>query len=201
MQQAEWMDQLVYDLLARYEADVLPSGLLSLELRMKGHGTLLIEEKWKHKQMYVGYLLFDGDGNPVPEPALWFYIDPGGHWLPYEIQRMTAGHYAFADIDRQSGELIVLDAKNQAALACFADFWAEILRAQGWLDQAQKQTRHGLTALDGQREPGEQPDLTTLMQWMDTDGGCEATDGCWLVEPDSVCEHGHPSWLVELGLI
>ena len=28
----------------------------------------------------------------------------------------------------------------------------------------------------------------------------EATDGC-LVEPDGVCRHGHPSWLLRLGVI
>jgi hypothetical protein len=43
------------------------------------------------------------------------------------------------------------------------------------------------------------PDLQTLMEWMD-EGVCEATDGC-LVEPDGHCSHGHPSWLLELGLI
>lgn len=43
------------------------------------------------------------------------------------------------------------------------------------------------------------PDLATLMRWLD-DGVCEATDGC-LVKPDSCCEHGHPSWLVALGLL
>ena len=26
------------------------------------------------------------------------------------------------------------------------------------------------------------------------------TDGC-AVEPDGVCEHGHPSWLVRLGFL
>ena len=31
-------------------------------------------------------------------------------------------------------------------------------------------------------------------------GLAEATDGC-VIEPDGVCEHGHPSWLLELGLI
>ena len=45
----------------------------------------------------------------------------------------------------------------------------------------------------------ERPDLETLEEW-DLDGGCEATDGCW-VEPDGVCEHGHPSWLLRLGYI
>jgi hypothetical protein len=28
----------------------------------------------------------------------------------------------------------------------------------------------------------------------------EATDGC-RVEPDGVCEHGYPSWFIQLGLI
>ena len=45
----------------------------------------------------------------------------------------------------------------------------------------------------------ERPDLETLEEW-DLDGGCEATDGCW-VEPDGVCQHGHPSWLLRLGYI
>jgi len=34
----------------------------------------------------------------------------------------------------------------------------------------------------------------------EADGGCEATDGCW-VEPDGYCEHAEPSWRVYLGLL
>lgn len=45
----------------------------------------------------------------------------------------------------------------------------------------------------------ERPDLETLEEWH-SDSGCEATDGCW-VEPDGICEHGHPSWLLRLGMI
>lgn len=45
----------------------------------------------------------------------------------------------------------------------------------------------------------EPPDLETLMEW-EAEGGCEATDGCW-VESDGMCSHGHRSWLLELGLI
>ncbi len=44
------------------------------------------------------------------------------------------------------------------------------------------------------------PDIETLMEWMEDDGGCEATDGCW-VEPDGTCEHGAKSWLIVYGLI
>lgn len=45
----------------------------------------------------------------------------------------------------------------------------------------------------------ERPDLETLEEWH-SDCGCEATDGCW-VESDGVCEHGHPSWLLQFGMI
>lgn len=35
---------------------------------------------------------------------------------------------------------------------------------------------------------------------MALDSVAAATDGCQ-VEPDGVCEHGHPSWPLRLGLI
>jgi hypothetical protein len=44
-----------------------------------------------------------------------------------------------------------------------------------------------------------EPDDDTLEYWV-FDGVCEATDGC-PIEPDGVCHHGHPSWLLYLGLI
>lgn len=33
-----------------------------------------------------------------------------------------------------------------------------------------------------------------------SEGVCETTDGCH-AEPDGHCEHGHPSWWLELGII
>ena len=46
----------------------------------------------------------------------------------------------------------------------------------------------------------EQPSWEQLEDWQYNEGGCEATDGCW-VEPDGKCEHGCDSWLIVLGLI
>jgi len=43
------------------------------------------------------------------------------------------------------------------------------------------------------------PDEDELLHWYDA-GICQATDGCW-VEPDGICEHGHPSWLLYWDLI
>ena len=45
----------------------------------------------------------------------------------------------------------------------------------------------------------EEPSMEQLQQWM-FDGVCEATDGC-PIEPDGTCEHGHPSWMLHMGLI
>ena len=47
------------------------------------------------------------------------------------------------------------------------------------------------------REP--EPSIEQLMRW-EAEGGCEATDGCW-VEPDGTCPHGCKSWLLELGFL
>lgn len=43
------------------------------------------------------------------------------------------------------------------------------------------------------------PSIATMQRWMN-DGVAKATDGCD-VEPDGHCEHGKPSWLLEMGLI
>jgi hypothetical protein len=196
---SEWMDQLVYDLIAHYEAEVRPSGLIYLELRMQGHGTLIIEEQTKHRQMRVCYCLFDGEGNPVPEPELLFYINAGGKWIPYEIHRHTAGHHAFAILDLDTGHLLITNAKHQEALAVFADSWAEILRAQGWIGGASKWITQPRAAPE-EEEQSQPPNVEDLWEWVDLYGKCPATDSCW-VEPDGTCEHGHRSWLLELGLI
>lgn len=200
MRPAEFMEEFVHDVIAAHEAEVLPSGLLYLELRMKGHGVLIIEETIKHRQMRVCYWLFDAEGNPISEPELWFYIDPYGHWIPHQIHRHTAGNHVFADLDLANGELLVIDAKHQAALAYFADFWADILRAQGWIEDADKCIMQPQTWPEDEDQPAQPPAIQDLWDWVDEYGQCLATDGCW-VEMDGTCEHGHPSWLVVLGLV
>ena len=43
------------------------------------------------------------------------------------------------------------------------------------------------------------PSLKTLEKYSN-DGIAKATDGC-RVEPDGTCQHGHKSWLLQLGYI
>ncbi len=53
--------------------------------------------------------------------------------------------------------------------------------------------------LDEEDEETRPPSIEQLIEW-EAEGGCEATDGCW-VEPDGVCPPGCPSWLLVLGLV
>lgn len=57
-----------------------------------------------------------------------------------------------------------------------------------------------MTRNDEWPEPVEpEPTDEDLMRWT-LDSVVDATDGCQ-VEPDGVCPHGYPSWLLYLGLI
>ncbi|GEP06138.1 hypothetical protein [Methylobacterium oxalidis] len=44
-----------------------------------------------------------------------------------------------------------------------------------------------------------EPEFVSLAQFI-FEAAADATDGC-LVEPDGICRHGHPSWLLRLGVI
>jgi hypothetical protein len=54
---------------------------------------------------------------------------------------------------------------------------------------------------DGVKHLPTEPNPTALQLegWV-IDSVCDATDGCQ-VEPDGHCPHGHPSWLLYLGLV
>ena len=43
------------------------------------------------------------------------------------------------------------------------------------------------------------PTMDEVIAW-ESEGYSEATDGCH-IEPDGICEHGHPSWMLHFGLI
>jgi len=60
-----------------------------------------------------------------------------------------------------------------------------------------KEIEQDIAVMRRRRDP--QPAFAAI-QCMVFNGVAEATDGC-VVEPDGHCEHGCPSWLLELGYI
>ena len=59
--------------------------------------------------------------------------------------------------------------------------------------------REGMKVKRWPKPTTEKPTMEQLNYWA-YDSVCEATDGC-RVEPDGVCQHGYPSWLMYLGFI
>ena len=60
-------------------------------------------------------------------------------------------------------------------------------------------TRCGRKRGERHKAVTKKPSIKELSAW-EWDGYAFATDGC-KVEPDGICEHGHNSWLIVLGLI
>ena len=87
------------------------------------------------------------------------------------------------DLVRSESRSPAMTAKIELALLDALDGVRWVLQMVGW-----------------PRPTVEEPDWATLEEWLWEDGGCEASDGCW-TDPDGVCPHNHPSWLLRLGLI
>jgi hypothetical protein len=151
-------------------------------------GARLVVRVLEHRLLVsVGCYRADWRGLPVADPEIVFYRAEQAHWWPIERTRARRGKTVVATV--VAGGVALLDPAGQATLAAEADAWAQQLRAQ--LQVAYRPAD----------ECGQQPSWEILMDWLDEERGCEATDGCWLAERDGVCAHGHPSWLVALDLL
>ena len=81
--------------------------------------------------------------------------------------------------------------------------WSETRRVFGVLKQDVTFEQYKVKWPDAVRITDTQykkkPSVKVMTKWM-MDGVAKATDGC-RVEPDGVCSHGHPSWLLLLNVI
>ena len=170
-----------------------------IEWSLPGGARLVVLEFDRRLLVSVGCYRADGRGLPMADPEITFYLDEQDQWLPIELTRAGGGKTVVATVE--AGCVDLLDPAGQAALAAYADVWAQQLRAQGWVEQAGKSSAVPQVWPEAADERRQQPAWATLMDWLGADGGCEATDGCWVEERDGVCEHGHSSWLVALGLL
>ena len=103
---------------------------------------------------------------------------------------------------------LTFDFRRAAALlGGYLDDLARALDAANLLDRGNTMTKQDdyMYDLSEQTTPYpaptvRTPDIEDVMETVDEDEGCEATDGCW-IEPDGVCGHGYPSWLLYWGMI
>jgi hypothetical protein len=158
-----------------------------IDWSLPGAGRFVVLEFDRRLLVSAGCYQVDRRGLSVADPEMVFYLDEQAQWLPIELTRVGGEKMVVGTV--AAGCVALRDPAGQAALAAYADRWARQLRAQFQVAHSPEDERQ------------QQPAWATLMDWLGADGGCEATDGCWVEERDGVCEHGQPSWLVALGLL
>lgn len=99
--------------------------------------------------------------------------------------------------------LVIEDADGSRLSLVLPDWLANALRTAAANQAADTHVSQSLASMPPTAWPAPtvaEPDLETLEEWMNEESGCAATGGCW-TEPDGICVHGHPSWLLALGYI
>lgn len=172
-------------------------------LDMPGYDRLCVEKISANRFSVAHY--FEMNGDLVPDPDIVFFVSDKGDWCPIGISQSLIGWRSYVKITPDGEGIEAYDKIGQADLANFAETWANNIVDQGWLawgscTRASIATQVASPVSAWPMPTTEAPTLATLFDWLLMDGDCEATDGC-SIEPDGVCPHGYPSWLMQLGMI
>ena len=177
-------------------------GEMTIRLTNYKEDELHVEELAEELRVTVRYFANQPSGELVQQLEVVCFILRHGDWVPLELSKDGATT-VFGTSEPENGRVIVTDRQGQAEAAGLCDAWALRFLEEGFLAFAARlnpltiePTHHSVWP-----EPTtDTPDLETIEEWMWEDYGCEATDGCW-VEIDARCPHGHPSWLLRMGLV
>lgn len=174
-----------------------------LHLDMPHFDRLCVEKIGVNRISVAHYFKMNGD--LVPDPDIVFFITDGGDWCPIGMHHPLGGWRSYVKMTLDGAGIETYDTVGQSGLADIAEVWAQNIADQGWLEQGSCTDSFVAVAAASPKAKWpapetEAPDLETLLEWLLLDGDCEATDGC-MIEPDGVCPHGYPSWLIQLGMI
>lgn len=175
-----------------------------MKIRLKNHkgDELHVEEQAETLTVAVRYFTKQPSGELFKQMETVCCILHFGEWIPIALGKGEQSQvYGIANAD--TGYPTIVDRQGQLGAALFCDAWALRFLEEGFLATAAK--HHPLRPKPTQRPNWPQPTVSTpsleqIEEWFWEDSGCEATDGCWC-EPDGICQHGHPAWLLRLGLI
>ena len=178
------------------------SGETTVRLTNYKEDELHIAESANDLRVTVWYLAMQSTGQRVQQMKVICFILRHGEWVSLELSTDGATT-VYGTSDPETGRVTVTDQEGQVKAAGLCDVWALRLLEDGFL--ASTARFHPLTIEPTHYsfwpEPTtDTPDLETIGEWMWEDGGCEASDGCW-VEIDGRCPHGHSPWLLRMGLV
>lgn len=185
--------QAIQDLITRLATENgldLNARQVHLGLILDESHRLEIEKAGQRVIRVIHYSQKESAGDYFGDQITCFIGEAG--WIPIERSHYRGTFITYAELTADGQDVVLIDQHDQTELVEFVDNWVHEIEVQSGFDNTQRWTPRR----SGQPEP---PSLETLLAWED-EGGCEATDGCW-VEPDGTCPHGCQSWLIELGLI
>ncbi len=195
MQPSYGMGELVESLWEKHEPDAHFNGY-RLALFHPAHGLLITEDiEWFVVRRVALIPVTDraelSKSDSLPSTEILFHISGHEIWTPFQMSH-TLPNTDDDSIHSPTGAI------SQAALADYADRWAEALSSQQWATQAVQYSSDLASKVQTRQQW--QPDGGTLKQWLEAISHCEAVDGC-LIASASACAHGYESWAKELGYI
>lgn len=176
----------------------------TMKIRLKNYAgdELQVEETPDTLKVAVRYFAKQSGGELVKHVEMVCCILHSGEWVPLELDK-EGSTTVYGTFDSDTGKAQATDSQGQWQAAGFCDAWALRLLEDGFLASAAKLNPLGTKPSQRANWPEPTvpiPNLEQIEEWMWEDGGCEASDACW-VEIDGVCPHSHPSWLLRLRLI
>lgn len=176
METSEGMEAVVTELTEIHGLD-LTGPDARLELRLTGYMPLCIERRSPAEVAVYHYYVHGGQRRMDPEVV---FFTGGDVWVPLTYRQDNLGHeVVYGRVTADGAGVEIYDARMQADLADFVRTWARNIRNQGWLEHGEQTEPRSLP---------QAPSVETLLRW-EAEGGCEATDGCW-IEPDGAPCHG-----------
>ncbi len=177
------IERFISDLEQSDRINYSPAGILTA-LSLGGSDVLVLQELEHNVLMRMAYLQEQGN-DFIPLVEIPLYIDAHLSYFPIAVRGSALGRMAHV--------------KEQERLVAFADYWGNALLQQGWTDRSRDYDLSRISGFLGQEVSLTSYERQRLESWL-VGSGCEAIDGCW-IGPHDTCQHGCPSWFVELALI
>lgn len=209
LKQAAKMKKIILRLALKHEVDLTQQGA-HFRLDMEHFDRLVVENIGLNRISVAHY--FEQNGDLVADPEITFWVCPATDtWIPIGVKQVFGGEKTYAWINKTGTAIERYLPYWQNDLAQFGNMWAQNIIDQRWYENAAKHVWSANAApeqVQVQQEPvqttcgcndSEAPGFETLIEWFE-EGWCEAIDGC-IVEPDGHCEHGCPSWFLQLHMV
>ena len=143
---------------------------------------------------------YESDGQGDDAVVMLHYFKGGSDWWITERdmvreEQIQAFGYACLNGDKINAELGYVNISELISCGVELDLYFQPITLR---EVKAKLFNKGSKSETKEKDETGEPSIDRILEWM-TEGGCEATDGCW-VEFDGTCPHGCNSWALEMGL-